>query len=205
MSEVNPLLFTSQNPHIASSTMPCTPLHVKDNTPRMWRTTLISGRFLSVFVCSLQVKYKINQNQVIEGSMDLPNLLQLKHALHASKLQSNVNVSLSLIQIRTSSNPPREPPNMHCAGFWSSPALTNTCPLSIQIEYKKKYEQSKGHYHIALDTAEQLHHRENAVLHSQVGIVRDSSRCGLYYHGVYWNNVSTLRVKTSKWAWGGTA
>lgn len=37
-----------------------------------------------------------------------------------------------------------------------------------QVEYKKKYEQTKAHYHVALDTAEQLHHRENAVLHSQV-------------------------------------
>lgn len=36
------------------------------------------------------------------------------------------------------------------------------------MEYKKKYEQTKAHYHIALDTAEQLHHKENAVLHSQV-------------------------------------
>ena len=36
------------------------------------------------------------------------------------------------------------------------------------MEYRKKYEQAKGHYHAALDTAEQLHHRENAVLHSQV-------------------------------------
>lgn len=36
------------------------------------------------------------------------------------------------------------------------------------MEYKKKYEQTKAQYHIALDTAEQLHHKENAVLHSQV-------------------------------------
>lgn len=36
----------------------------------------------------LQVKYKINQKP--EGSADLPNLLQLEHVLHASKLQSNV-------------------------------------------------------------------------------------------------------------------
>uniref|UniRef100_A0A665VJU1 Nebulette n=1 Tax=Echeneis naucrates TaxID=173247 RepID=A0A665VJU1_ECHNA len=40
--------------------------------------------------------------------------------------------------------------------------------LASQVEYKKKYEQTKAHYHIALDTAEQLHHKENAVLHSQV-------------------------------------
>lgn len=39
---------------------------------------------------ALQVKYKSNQNQKPEGSSDLPNLLQLEHVLHASKLQSNV-------------------------------------------------------------------------------------------------------------------
>lgn len=42
------------------------------------------------------------------------------------------------------------------------------CCLFIQFEYKKQYEQSKGHYHLALDTAERLHHKENAVLQSQV-------------------------------------
>ncbi|XP_064805570.1 nebulette-like isoform X1 [Oncorhynchus masou masou] len=36
-----------------------------------------------------QVKSKTNQNQVIEASMDLPNLLHLEYALHATKLQSN--------------------------------------------------------------------------------------------------------------------
>lgn len=40
--------------------------------------------------------------------------------------------------------------------------------VCVQVEYKKKYEQTKAHYHVALDTAEQLHHKENAVLHSQV-------------------------------------
>ncbi|XP_078137368.1 uncharacterized protein LOC144537470 [Sander vitreus] len=71
------------------------------------------------------VKYKTKQSQRAEGSADLPNLLQLEHVLHASKLQSNV-------------------------------------------EYRKEYKQAKAQYHTALDTAEQLHHRENAVLHSQV-------------------------------------
>ncbi|KAM9553721.1 nebulette-like [Salvelinus alpinus] len=37
-----------------------------------------------------QVKSKTNQNQVIEGSMDLPILLHLEYMLHATKLQSNV-------------------------------------------------------------------------------------------------------------------
>lgn len=43
----------------------------------------------------------------------------------------------------------------------------NIC-VCDQVEYKKKYEQTKAHYHIAVDTAEQLHHKENALLHSQV-------------------------------------
>lgn len=37
-----------------------------------------------------------------------------------------------------------------------------------QVEYKKKYEQTKTHYHMDMDSAEQLHHRETAGLHSQV-------------------------------------
>uniref|UniRef100_G3NA44 Uncharacterized protein n=1 Tax=Gasterosteus aculeatus TaxID=69293 RepID=G3NA44_GASAC len=68
-----------------------------------------------------QVKYRTNQKA--EGSSDLPNLLQLEHALHASKLQSN---------------------------------------------YKKKHKEEKARFHAAAETAEQLHHKENAVLHSQV-------------------------------------
>lgn len=46
----------------------------------------------------------------------------------------------------------------------------------FQVEYRKKYEQSKGHYHTALDTAEQLHHKENAVLHSQVSSSHPTGR-----------------------------
>lgn len=38
----------------------------------------------------------------------------------------------------------------------------------FQYEYKKLFERSKGLYHFALDTAEQMHHKENAVLQSQV-------------------------------------
>lgn len=36
------------------------------------------------------------------------------------------------------------------------------------MHYKKKYEQTKAQYHLVVDTAEQRHHKENAVLHSQV-------------------------------------
>ena len=40
--------------------------------------------------------------------------------------------------------------------------------VCVQVEYKKKYEQTKAQYHVPLDTAEQLHHKENKELHSQV-------------------------------------
>ena len=39
---------------------------------------------------SLQVKYRSSKSRKQEGSPDLPNLLQLEHALNASKLQSSV-------------------------------------------------------------------------------------------------------------------
>ncbi|RXM29698.1 Nebulette [Acipenser ruthenus] len=45
--------------------------------------------------------------------------------------------------------------------------------LQSMFEYKKQYEKSKGHYHLALDTAERLHHKENAVLQSQVKYKED--------------------------------
>lgn len=38
----------------------------------------------------------------------------------------------------------------------------------FQYEYKKSFKQSKGFYHFTPDTAEQIHHTENAVLQSQV-------------------------------------
>uniref|UniRef100_A0A3B4AXM2 SH3 domain-containing protein n=1 Tax=Periophthalmus magnuspinnatus TaxID=409849 RepID=A0A3B4AXM2_9GOBI len=72
---------------------------------------------------ALASQYKSSQR--IESGCDVPNLLQLQHVLHASKLQSNV-------------------------------------------EYKRQYEQNKAQYHMVLDTAEQRHHKDNAVLHSQV-------------------------------------
>ncbi|PIN98064.1 hypothetical protein AB205_0142790, partial [Aquarana catesbeiana] len=34
--------------------------------------------------------------------------------------------------------------------------------------YKKQFEENKGNYHFGLGTAEQIHHKENAVLQSQV-------------------------------------
>lgn len=44
--------------------------------------------------------------------------------------------------------------------------------VCVQVEYKKKYEQMKAQYHVPLDTAEQLHHKENKELHSQVSLSR---------------------------------
>ncbi|KAK9396226.1 nebulette [Crotalus adamanteus] len=72
------------------------------------------------------VKYKKESlDSLHEPASAFPNLLQLEHALNASKIHSN-------------------------------------------YEYKKVFEKTKGLYHFEVDTAEQLHHKENAVLQSQV-------------------------------------
>ena len=38
----------------------------------------------------------------------------------------------------------------------------------LQVHYKKKYEQTKAEFHLVVDTAEQRHHKDNALLLSQV-------------------------------------
>lgn len=40
----------------------------------------------------------------------------------------------------------------------------------LQVLYKKKYEQTKAQYHLVVDTAEQRHHKDNALLLSQVRV-----------------------------------
>lgn len=105
----------------------------------------------------VQVKYKSNQNQKQEGSLDLPNLLQLEHALNASRLQSNV-------------------PHTHTP---THTRITCICPdlsvclclcTGLQVHYKKQYEETKARYHLVVDTAEQRHHKDNARLLSQVPV-----------------------------------
>ncbi|XP_039187429.1 nebulette isoform X6 [Crotalus tigris] len=77
-------------------------------------------------VLASDVKYKKESlDSLHEPASAFPNLLQLEHALNASKIHSN-------------------------------------------YEYKKVFEKTKGLYHFEVDTAEQLHHKENAVLQSQV-------------------------------------
>ncbi|XP_029689943.1 nebulin isoform X7 [Takifugu rubripes] len=44
----------------------------------------------------------------------------------------------------------------------------STSKLSSQYCYKKKFEESKGHYHVIPDTPEQLHHKEASELQSNV-------------------------------------
>uniref|UniRef100_UPI0037E9BF77 nebulin isoform X1 n=1 Tax=Semicossyphus pulcher TaxID=241346 RepID=UPI0037E9BF77 len=44
----------------------------------------------------------------------------------------------------------------------------STSKLSSQYCYKKKFEESKGHYHMIPDTPEQLHHKEASELQSNV-------------------------------------
>uniref|UniRef100_A0A8C1Z4P6 Nebulette n=1 Tax=Cyprinus carpio TaxID=7962 RepID=A0A8C1Z4P6_CYPCA len=96
--------------------------NLREQKPQYNPSECVSFRHIqAASALASQVKYSQKKLQAVT---DLPNLLHLGHALHASKLQSNV-------------------------------------------EYRKKYEESKGQYLFALDTAEQRHHQENAVLHSQ--------------------------------------
>ncbi|MBN3325457.1 NEBU protein, partial [Atractosteus spatula] len=44
----------------------------------------------------------------------------------------------------------------------------STSKLSSDYQYKKKFEASKGHYHMVPDTPEQIHHKEASELQSQV-------------------------------------
>ncbi|CAI9532017.1 unnamed protein product, partial [Staurois parvus] len=43
-----------------------------------------------------------------------------------------------------------------------------TSKMQSNKTYKKQFEENKGNYHFALGTAEQIHHKESAVLQSQV-------------------------------------
>uniref|UniRef100_A0A3B3TUU0 Nebulette n=1 Tax=Poecilia latipinna TaxID=48699 RepID=A0A3B3TUU0_9TELE len=108
---------------------------------------------------------------------DRPDIIS---AANAAKLASDVSplhvpswgAHLSVLQVKYKESfdrllkgqRPRYNP-MDCVSFKHTQAAA---ALASQLEYKKKYEQTKAHYHIAVDTAEQQHHRENAVLHSQV-------------------------------------
>uniref|UniRef100_A0A3P9P179 Nebulette n=1 Tax=Poecilia reticulata TaxID=8081 RepID=A0A3P9P179_POERE len=111
---------------------------------------------------------------------DRPDIIS---AANAAKLASDVTAytgpaspaggaHLSVLQVKYKESfdrllkgqRPRYNP-MDCVSFKHTQAAA---ALASQLEYKKKYEQTKAHYHIAVDTAEQQHHRENAVLHSQV-------------------------------------
>ncbi|XP_034258407.1 nebulette isoform X3 [Pantherophis guttatus] len=77
-------------------------------------------------VLASDIKYKKESlNSLHKPTSAFPNLLQLEHALNASKIHSN-------------------------------------------YEYKKLFEKTKGLYHFEVNTAEQLHYKENAVLQSQV-------------------------------------
>uniref|UniRef100_A0A3B3XRE6 Nebulette n=1 Tax=Poecilia mexicana TaxID=48701 RepID=A0A3B3XRE6_9TELE len=108
---------------------------------------------------------------------DRPDIIS---AANAARLASDVSplhvpswgAHLSVLQVKYKESfdrllkgqRPRYNP-MDCVSFKHTQAAA---ALASQLEYKKKYEQTKAHYHIAVDTAEQQHHRENAVLHSQV-------------------------------------
>uniref|UniRef100_A0A3Q2GIE5 Nebulette n=1 Tax=Cyprinodon variegatus TaxID=28743 RepID=A0A3Q2GIE5_CYPVA len=115
-----------------------TPHHYLDSTSSIGR-----NKHLSV----LQVKYKYQHLKGQKPCYNPMDCVSFKHSQAAAALASQVGV----LSLKPS--------------FLVFNLLVSVCS---QLEYKKKYKQTKAHYHNALDTAEQLHHRENAVLHSQV-------------------------------------
>ncbi|XP_055737835.1 nebulette-like [Salvelinus fontinalis] len=76
-----------------------------------------------------QVKSKTNQNQVIEGSMDLPILLHLEYMLHATKLQSNVKYKKKY-----------ERCNGHYYIALDTTEQQENAVLHSQKEYRKEYD-----------------------------------------------------------------
>lgn len=67
----------------------------------------------------------------------------------------------------------------------------------LQVHYKKKYEQTKAQYHLVVDTAEQRHHKDNALLLSQVHVndARDSFSPRLWWRRLHNHNAVCLLVK----------
>uniref|UniRef100_A0A3P8RZK8 Nebulette n=1 Tax=Amphiprion percula TaxID=161767 RepID=A0A3P8RZK8_AMPPE len=116
-----------------------------------------------------------NQSEPVNSDGSLLDRTDIQHAKEVSKLASQVThivfTALSLqVKYKESfdrnlkgQKPCYNP--LDCLSFKHTQAAA---ALASQVEYKKKYEQTKAQYHIALDTAEQLHHKENAALHSQV-------------------------------------
>uniref|UniRef100_A0A8B9PW37 Nebulette n=1 Tax=Apteryx owenii TaxID=8824 RepID=A0A8B9PW37_APTOW len=108
-----------------------------------------------------QVKYKEQFNKEMKNHQYNPlDSASFKQAQIASTLASDVNYKKDLESLH---DPASDLPNL----LYLNHAL-NISKMHSDYEYKKSFKQSKGFYHFTLDTAEQIHHKENAVLQSQV-------------------------------------
>uniref|UniRef100_A0A3B3BIM4 Nebulette n=1 Tax=Oryzias melastigma TaxID=30732 RepID=A0A3B3BIM4_ORYME len=109
------------------------------------------------------VAYKNQTKQPVYSDSSLLTRTDIQHANEVSKLTSQVKYKENFHRHLKDQKPSYNP--LDCLTFRHTQAAA---ALASQVEYKKKYELAKAHYHIAVDTAEQLHHKETAVLHSQV-------------------------------------
>ncbi|KFQ75207.1 Nebulette, partial [Phoenicopterus ruber ruber] len=108
-----------------------------------------------------QVKYKEQFNKEMKSHQYNPlDSASFKQAQIASTLASDVNYKKDLESLH---DPASDLPNL----LYLNHAL-NISKTHSDYEYKRSFKQSKGFYHFTLDTAEQIHHKENAVLQSQV-------------------------------------
>uniref|UniRef100_A0A663LWX5 Nebulette n=1 Tax=Athene cunicularia TaxID=194338 RepID=A0A663LWX5_ATHCN len=108
-----------------------------------------------------QVKYKEQFSKEMKSHQYNPlDTASFKQAQIASTLASDVNYKKDLESLH---DPASDLPNL----LYLNHAL-NISKMHSNYEYKKSFKQSKGFYHFTLDTAEQIHHKENAVLQSRV-------------------------------------
>ncbi|XP_009982957.1 PREDICTED: nebulette, partial [Tauraco erythrolophus] len=108
-----------------------------------------------------QVRYKEQFNKDMKSHQYNPlDSASFKQAQIASTLASDVNYKKDLESLH---DPASELPNL----LYLNHAL-NISKTHSDYEYKKSFKQSKGFYHFTADTAEQIHHKENAVLQGQV-------------------------------------
>uniref|UniRef100_A0A8C6T927 Uncharacterized protein n=1 Tax=Neogobius melanostomus TaxID=47308 RepID=A0A8C6T927_9GOBI len=83
-----------------------------------------------------QVKYRSGQKEKAEAACDLPNLLQLQHALHASKLQSSVEYKRQYKQNKA---------QYHLALDTAEQRHhKDNAVLHSQVKYREEYERSRG-------------------------------------------------------------
>ncbi|XP_078519878.1 nebulette isoform X6 [Lissotriton helveticus] len=117
---------------------------------------------------SSQVKYKEEFDMEKKGRKSQYNPMEsgsFKQAQIASALASDVIYKKDIQQMH---EPTLDLPNM----LYLEHAL-KTSRMQSSHEYKKDFEATKGNFHFSNDTAEQIHHKENAVLQSQVKYKED--------------------------------